>query len=400
MAPLSGVTVADFSHHVAGPTCTQLLGQLGACVVKIEPIHGEAGRHAGTVRVGDDRWTTSFFAHNRSKRSIAIDLKNPSGMRVIEAIVKKSDVLVENFRPGVLDRLGLSYEAALALNPRIVYCSITGFGKDGPYRDKPALDLVLQAMGGLMSLTGTEGGPTVPAGAPVADTVSGIYAVVGIMAALYEGTRTGVGQRVDVAMLDAVCALMGARFQQYFATGRDLPALGSGHPQATPWRTFEASDGAFVVTVNTDDLWRRLCEAMGLGALGRDERLQTAAGRLKHRDEITAVLSREFREHPRAHWSELLDRAGVPSGPVLTMSEVAAHPQVANNAIFPEVAGLPGTRTTRMPMRISSTAGHAVTPPPGLGTHSRTILAELGYSEPEIARLEAEGVIYAPQEDQ
>jgi formyl-CoA transferase len=201
-------------------------------------------------------------------------------------------------------------------------------------------------------------------------------------------------------MLDAVCALMGARFQQYFATGRDLPALGSGHPQATPWQTFEASDGAFVVTVNTDDLWRRLCEAMGLGPLGRDERLQTAAGRLRNRDEITAVLSREFREHPRAHWSKLLDQAGVPSGPVLSMSEVAAHPQVANNAIFPEVAGLPGMRTTRMPMRISSTAEQPVTAPPGLGTHSRTILADLGYSEPEIARLEAEGVIYAPQEDQ
>lgn len=398
---LAGVTVADFSHHVAGPTCTLLLAQLGARVLKIEPITGEAARNAGTVQVPGSTWTTSFFVHNRGKQSVALDVKNPAGKRVLDAIIDRSDVLVENFRPGVMDRLGFDYESISARNPKLVYCSISGFGQDGPFRDKPALDLVLQAMGGLMNLTGVEGGMPVPAGAPIADTGSGVYAAVGVLAALFQSLRTGAGQRVDVAMLDAVCALMGARFQQYFATSEDLPPLGAGHPQATPWQVFEASDGSFVVTVNTDGLWHRLCAAMGLTRIGEDPRFETAIGRLRGRDEITAALADEFIRHPRAYWSKLLDDAGVPSGPVLLMSEVSTHPQVVHNQIFPEVPGLDSVRTTRMPLRLSSAdPDTGLTPPPGLGAQTRSVLTELGYSAGEIAQLADDGVIVAAEEDE
>jgi CoA:oxalate CoA-transferase len=396
MRPLDGVNVLDFSHHVAGPVCTMMLADMGATVTKVEPpTTGEAARTAGTFMVGPGMWPTSFFAHNRNKKSLVVDLKTPDGKQVILDLARRSDVVVENFRPGAMARLGLDYDVLAPLNPGLIYCAISAFGPDGPYREKRGLDIVLQAMGGLMSLTGEEGGSPVPAGAPIADTVSGIYATVGIVAALHSRSGSGRGQRVDVPMLDCVSALLTSRIQQYFATGEDLAPLGSGHPQAFPWEVFRASDAPFVLAINTDLFWRKLCVAIGLPELAEDKEYATNPMRVARRPEIAGILARTFAQHPRSYWTDLFDRAGLPSGSILKLSEVVADPQAVHNGIFREVetAGGGSIRTTRNPIRFAAAPEPLLGPPPLLGADTVATLGRAGYSPERIAELLAGGIV-------
>jgi crotonobetainyl-CoA:carnitine CoA-transferase CaiB-like acyl-CoA transferase len=400
MGQLDGVMVLDFSHHVAGPVCTMMLADLGATVIKIEPPPtGEAARTAGTFHVAGGMWPTSFFAHNRNKKSLVVDLKSAEGKQVILDLAARADVVVENFRPDVMARLGLDYTALAQVNPRLIYCAITAFGPDGPYRDKRGLDIVLQAMGGLMSLTGSADSKPVPAGAPIADTVSGIIASVGILAALHNRATTGLGERVDVPMLDCVSAILTSRMQQYFATGEDLAALGAGHPQAFPWEVFQASDAPFVLAINTDVFWQKLCVAIGLPEMAKDERYASNTLRVASRQEINEIFARTFAQQPRSYWTELFDKFGLPSGPILKLSEVVQDPQAVHNNIFPAMETPGGTvRTIRNPIRFSASPESLLNPPPLLGADTVATLRDAGYSPDQIAGLLAGGVIQQSSE--
>jgi crotonobetainyl-CoA:carnitine CoA-transferase CaiB-like acyl-CoA transferase len=400
MGQLDGVMVLDFSHHVAGPVCTMMLADLGATVIKIEPPPtGEAARTAGTFHVAGGMWPTNFFAHNRNKKSLVVDLKSAEGKQVILDLAARADAVVENFRPDVMARLGLDYTALAQVNPRLIYCAITAFGPDGPYREKRGLDIVLQAMGGLMSLTGSADSKPVPAGAPIADTVSGIIASVGILAALHNRATTGLGQRVDVPMLDCVSAILTSRMQQYFATGEDLAALGAGHPQAFPWEVFQASDAPFVLAINTDVFWQKLCVAIGLPEMAEDERYASNTLRVASRQEINEIFARTFAQQPRSYWTELFDKFGLPSGPILKLSEVVQDPQAVHNNIFPAMETPGGTvRTIRNPIRFSASPESLLNPPPLLGADTVATLRDAGYSTDQIAGLLADGVIQQSSE--
>lgn len=396
MAPLDGIRVLDFSHHVAGPVCTMILGDLGAEVFKVEPTSGEASRSGGTFTVGgEDGLRTSFIANNRNKKSIAIDLKADDGRDIALNLAKRCDVVVSNFRPGTMARLGLDYEYLRELNRRLIYCGISAFGDSGPYQNKHGLDIVLQAMGGLMSLTGDErGGGPVPAGAPVADFVSGVFGALGVLAALQERHVTGLGQRVKLSMLDTVASMLGVRFQQYFATKEDIPPLGSGHPQACPWQTFMAQDAPFVLAVNTDEFWQKLCRAIERPDLAKDPRFLTNAGRVANQDTLVPELDRWFRQRPRRHWTERLDDEGVPAGPIYRLSDVVSDPQAQVNGTFAELqTDIGRIPTVSLPVSFSASPDVPLNAPPSLGEHTDATLISIGYSSDDVAGLRRRGVV-------
>ncbi len=373
--PLAGIRVIDFTHHAAGPMCTMLLGDYGAEVVKIEPPGGEAFRTSGTVRVKGEH--VGFLALNRNKKSVVLDLKTDSGRARVEKMIRGADVVVENFRPGAMARLGLSYERLLALNPKIVYCSISAFGADGAYKDKQGLDVVLQAMSGLMSITGEPGGGPLPAGAPVADIFSGVTAAFGIVTAVLAANRTNQPQRVELSMLDAMVSLLGLRVQQVLATGENLPRLGSGHPQACPWDVFHAADGAFVIAATRDEYWQSMCKALGMPEYATRNGFATIVERVANRDAVNRLLNERFKSRSRAHWLALLDRAQVPNGPLHSLTEVMLTEPVVSAGTLVEVSHPAGgtIATAGPPIRINGSRG-ARNGPPGLGAHSSDVLSD------------------------
>jgi len=377
--PLAGIRVVDFTHHAAGPMCTMLLGDYGAEVLKIEPPGGEAFRTSGTVRVQGEH--VGFLALNRNKKSIVLDLKSADGRVEVERLIRGADVVVENFRPGAMARLGLTYERLLELNPCIVYCSISAFGAEGPMRDKQGLDVVLQAMSGLMSITGEIGGGPLPAGAPVADICSGITAAFGIVSAVLAAKRTGEPQRVELSMLDTMVSLLGLRVQQVLATGKDLPRLGSGHPQACPWDVFHAADGPFVIAATRDEYWQSMCHALGLSDYATRSGFATIAERVTNRDAVNALLNALFKTKPRAHWLEQLDRAQVPNGPLNSLIEVMRTEPVISAGTMVEVSHPAGgtVATPGAPIKINGSRG-ARRGPPGLGEHTDAVLSDPRYA--------------------
>ncbi len=391
--PLDDLLVVDLTRALAGPFCTLMLSDLGARVIKVEsPDGGDDTRGWGPPFVGTE--SAYFLSVNRNKESLTLNLKDPRGVAILRRLLARADVLVENFRPGTMERWGLGYPEVHAQFPRLVYASISGFGQDGPYRERAAYDLILQGLGGLMSITGEEDGPPVKVGVAIADICAGMYAAFGILAALRARERTGVGQQVDAALLDGQVSWLTYAAAIYFATGESMGRLGSAHPTIVPYQAFRTADGYLNVAVGSEAIWKRFCEAVD-PSLAADPRYATNRDRVAHRRELVAHLGRLFAARTTAAWMEILDAAGVPNGPILTIAEVLTHPQVLHRQMVAEMdhptAGR--IRQTGLPVKLSETPGRLRTPPPTLGQHTAAVLRELGLSEAEIAALRADGVV-------
>lgn len=393
MQPLDDLLVVDFTRALAGPFCTVMLSDLGARVIKVEtPDGGDDTRGWGPPFVGAE--SAYFLSVNRNKESLALNLKDPRGVAIVRRLLARADVLVENFRPGTMDRFGLGYQALRAEFPRLVYASISGFGQDGPLRERTAYDLILQGMGGLMGITGEEDGPPVKVGVAIADICAGMYAAFGVLAALRVRERTGRGQQVDAALLDGQVSWLTYNAGIYFATGSSPGRLGSAHPTIVPYQAFRTTDGYINVAVGSEAIWRRFCEVVD-PALAGDARYATNRDRVAHRTQLIDRLQRIFAMKPTAAWTEVLDGAGVPTGPILSIAEVFAHPQVRHRQMVAEMdhptAGRIGQ--TGVPVKLSETPGRLRTAPPGLGQHTEAILREVGVSAREIDALRREKVI-------
>jgi crotonobetainyl-CoA:carnitine CoA-transferase CaiB-like acyl-CoA transferase len=392
MTPLQGIMVLDLTRVLSGPYCTMMLADMGARVVKVEqPRKGDDTRAWGPPFVNGE--SSYFLSVNRNKESVTLDFKQPGGRAILERLIERADVLVENFRPGTLAKIGLDYASLAPRFPRLIYASISGFGQTGPRSKEAGYDAVMQAEGGLMSITGSADGPPYRLGVAIADIVSGMFAAQAITAALFVRERTGAGQQVDVAMFDSVVALLSYQAGIYFATEAAPPRLGNRHPTIVPYETFRASDGDFVVAVGNDDQWRRFCEVTGFPS---DERFATNRQRVTGYDELKPALEACLRTGSRAHWIAQLKAAGVPCGSVRDLHEVFTDPQTGARDMLVELehaaAGL--LKVTGTPMKFTGTPGSIRTPPPLLGEHTDAVLAgDLGYSTSQISDLHAQGVI-------
>jgi crotonobetainyl-CoA:carnitine CoA-transferase CaiB-like acyl-CoA transferase len=392
MMPLEGITVLDLTRVLSGPYCTMILADLGARVIKIEqPGRGDDTRGWGPPFMGSE--SAYFLSINRNKESVTLDFKHAAGQAVLSQLIARADVMVENFRPGALDAAGLDYATLAPRFPRLVYCSISGFGQTGPRRHEPGYDAIMQAEGGLMSITGTPDGPPIRLGVAIADIVAGMFAAQGITTALLARERSGLGQRVDIAMLDAVAALLTYQAGIYFATGAAPERIGNRHPTIVPYETFPARDGDFVVAVGTDEQWRQFCTAIGFAD---EERFATNRQRVVAHAELKPLLDRCLQAKPRAHWIETLTAAGVPCGSVRDLHEVFHDPQLAARAMTTLVdhAAIGQLRVLGTPIKLSGTEAEIRTAPPTLGQHTDAVLTrDLGFEREHLEALRAEGVI-------
>lgn len=393
--PLDGIRVIDFSHALAGPYCTLLLADYGADIYKLEPPSGDMGRGWGPPF---SRGEAHFFLGlNRGKRGIAIDLKHPEGIGLCLSLVDRMDVLVENFRPGAMDRLGLGYEALHRRNPRLVYCSISGYGQNGPSRDEAAMDLVVQSSSGLLSITGTAQGESVRCGYGVTDVTAGLFSVIGILLALRAREITGAGQYVDVSMLDSMISTMSSNYMSYLGSG-DVPApMGTAFPTVVPYRVFETADRAVAVAVGSERLWSSFCRVIERPDLEKHPDYVTNAARIRNRAGLEPLLEGIFRARPVADWISRLQGAGIPASLVRNFQEVVQHPQAEVRRMFPEIdhptAGR--CRVTGSPIKFSATPGMPGEPAPLLGQHTAGVLKQmLGLEESAVESLLERGVVF------
>lgn len=394
MGPLHGLTVLDFTRVLSGPYCTMALGDLGARVIKLEhPGRGDDTRRWGPPFLGDE--SAYFLSVNRNKESVAVDFKQPGGLEVVRKLVGTADVLVENFRPGTLDALGLDAATVRTSHPRLVYCSISGYGQTGPRREEPGYDAVMQAEGGLMSITGAADGPPYRLGVAIVDIVSGMFAAQGVLAALVARGATGQGQVVDIGMLDATTALLTYQAGNFFASGAAPGRLGNRHPTIAPYETFATKDGDLALAVGNDHLWQAFCRAADLADLGADPRFATNALRLQHYSALKPRLDGVFATKTRAEWSTILLHAGVPNGAVRSVEEVFADSQTIAREMVVSVphATLGSVRVTGVPVKLSETPASVRTGPPTLGQHTAAVLGELGYDQVAIQALAASGAV-------
>jgi crotonobetainyl-CoA:carnitine CoA-transferase CaiB-like acyl-CoA transferase len=392
MAPLDGILVLDLTRVLSGPYCTMLLADMGARVVKIEqPGKGDDTRAWGPPFVEGE--SAYFLSINRNKESVTLDFKHRDGRAVLDRLIERADVLVENFRPGTLQKIGLDYASVAVRHPRLVYCSVSGFGQTGPRAKEPGYDAVMQGEGGLMSITGSADGPPYRLGVAIADIVSGMFAAYGVAMALLSRARTGKGQQVDVAMLDAVTALLTYQAGNFFASGKVPTRLGNRHPSIVPYETFAASDGGFVLAVGNDDQWRRFCAAAGLPD---DPRFATNRQRVTGYDELRPLVADRLRTKPRQHWIDALNAAGVPCGSVRDLQELFADPQLAAREMIARVehATIGELRTLGVNVKLSDSPGAVRTAPPTLGQHTDAVLRDdLALTEAEVEALRHNGVI-------
>jgi crotonobetainyl-CoA:carnitine CoA-transferase CaiB-like acyl-CoA transferase len=374
--PLTGIRVIDLTRVLAGPFCTMLLGDMGAEVIKVEdPNHGDDTR-AWAPFVGG--WSTYFLGVNRNKKSVTVDLKSPDGVALLEDLIRSADVLVENFRPGTLDRLGFGAGRVRALNSRLIYCSISGYGSTGPRRDLPGYDMVIQGESGLMDVTGfPETGPT-KVGVAITDCLAALYAVQGILLALISRGRTGQGQVVDIALLDAAVSVLGLPTGIVAATGKSPGRLGNEHPSLAPYEPFPAADGHVIVAVANPRLWSRFCRAVGAGHLEHDPRFVTNSDRLQNRSALTAAIRELFRHENVDTIVERLSAAGVPCGRVRSIDEVLEDPQLASRQMLIDVAvGDTSIPVPGNPVKLSNAPAPPRVPPPALGQHTEEIRQSL-----------------------
>jgi crotonobetainyl-CoA:carnitine CoA-transferase CaiB-like acyl-CoA transferase len=394
-APLSGVTVLDFTRVLSGPYCTMLLADMGARVIKIEqPVRGDDTRAWGPPFVNGE--SAYFLSINRNKQSLTLDLKHAAARRVIDRLLERADVVVENFRPGTMARLGYGYEAVAGRFPALVYCSISGFGQSGPRSAEPGYDAVMQGEAGLMSITGAPDGPPFRLGVAIADIVSGMFAAQGIAMALLARVRTGRGQRVDVGMLDATAALLTYQAGIYFATGNTPVRMGNRHPSIVPYETFAASDGDFVVAVGNDEQWRRFCALIDARELAHDPRFAANRDRVANYDTLRPLLAERLNSRTRGEWVAALKSAGVPCGSVRDVAEVLedAHLTARQMIETVEHATAGAVRVLGVPIKLSGTPGGVRAAPPALGQHTREVLqGDCGLSDEEIDELRSSGAV-------
>ncbi len=398
MRPLEGLRVVDLTRVLSGPYCTMQLGDLGAEVIKVEqPGKGDDTRAFAPPYQGDQ--AAYFLSVNRNKKSITLDMKSTQGKEVLWRLIDTSDILVENFRPGAMDRLGFGYQAMKKRRPSMIYASISGFGDTGPQKDRPGYDVIVQGEAGIMDITGPRDGPPHKVGAAIGDLVSGLYAAQGILAALHTRNASGQGQHVRISMYEAVASLLTFNASIYYATGNSPRRRGNEHPTIVPYETFEASDGWINLGVANDDLWERFCEAAERQDLRSDPRFAKASDRVRNREELVPLIKALIKERSRDEWLKRLDKAGVPSGAIRTVGEVCESDLLkARNMIAGMDHASAGTvKAVKNAMHLSQTPLDAYVAPPVLGEHTREVLTGLlGYSASEFDALVRDKVISAP----
>lgn len=396
--PLKGLTVFDLTRVLAGPTCAQMLGDLGADVIKIEkPGAGDDTRGFAPPFMPGTQESAYFVGVNRNKRSVTLDISKPEGQDIARQLIAKSDILAENFKVGALAKYGLGYEQMHATSPRLIYCSITGFGQTGPYAPRPGYDSLVQAMGGVMSLTGEPDGLPQKVGVPVADLFAGLYGCIGILAALRHRDATGQGQQVDIGMLDTHVAWLANQGMNYLATGENPARLGNQHPNIVPYQVFQTQDGYLVLSVGNDPTFKRFCDAVGLSHLLEDERFATNAARVSNRKLVTDTLVPVMSLDTTTNWVTRFEALKIGCGPINNLAQVFADEQVvARNTVVrvPHTASPDGVQVIANPVRLSETPADYRRGPPVLGEHTEEVLGEsLGLSQARLAELRAKKII-------
>jgi crotonobetainyl-CoA:carnitine CoA-transferase CaiB-like acyl-CoA transferase len=394
MGPLAGLKVIELAHMMSGPICGMLLADMGADVIKVEKFPG--GDDTRRFGIPDIRGESSaFIVMNRNKRGIAVDLKQPAGKDVLRRLLATADVVTENYRKGTMEKLGLGYDGLAKVNPGLIYCEISGYGRTGPYSDKPGFDLIAQGMSGLMSITGEPGQPPIKCGGPVTDVGAGVLAALGIVSAYIHRLKTGQGQRVDTSLFEAGIMQTYWQAAYFFATGTAAPAMGSGNLTSAPYQAFQTSDGWVNVGAANQANWERLITVLNAPELGADPRFTSNASRMKHRTELVAALSPIFRRTTTAQWCEKLEAAGLPVGPILGVPEMLAHPQTLARGMVVETnhRRIGKVPALGFPLRFSQTKGEVTRSAPVLGEHTREVLAEYDYTANEIEKLIEEGAV-------
>ena len=392
--PLEGVRVLDLTRVLAGPFATQNLGDLGAEILKIEPPEkGDETRQFAPFVSGESHY---FLALNRNKKSLVIDLKTPEGADLLKKLVAKSDILIENFRAGVMDKLGLGFKELSAINPRLIYCAISGFGMSGPLKDRPAFDIVTQALTGVLSVNGARDQPPVKLGLPLGDLVGGIFGPIAVLAALHERSVTGRGRLIDISLFDGLTGMLGYLAQLALITGEDPRPVGSSHPTIVPYGSFRASDGEIIIAALSDVFWQKLCEALGLTELSGRPQLESNSGRREHRDEINQAIAGVIAQRSVSHWEELFRKFDVPHAPVLGVTAALSQPHAMAREMVTSVEhATAGTiKIVGRPVKFPDAPQAPLTAPPTLGQHTTEVLKSLlALSDGEIERLRRAGVI-------
>lgn len=394
--PLEGIRVLDLTRILTGPFCSMILADLGAEVIKIEiPRSGDDTRHWGPPFIGQE--SAYFLSINRNKKSLTLNLKKEKGRKILYKIAKKSDVLLENFRPGVTERLKVDFRTISQINPQIVYCSISSFGQTGPYRDRLAYDLVIQGMGGLMGITGEPNHAPVRIGVAIADIGAGMYAAIAVISAILAQKKTKKGQRIDISLLDGTVSWLTYMAANYFATGKAPKKMGSAHPNIVPYQCFQASDGKYLtLAVGNDSMWKNFCKAIAYERLINDERFSKNPKRVENRETLVNMLIKVFATRSRSEWLAALLKNDVPCGPVYTLDEIFTDAQVLHRNMVLEMDHPKAGKIKQIgiPMKLSEMSSRVDIAPPLLGQHNKEILGSLlKLSEKEIKRLEREGVI-------
>lgn len=392
--PLTGIKVLELSRTLAGPYCSMILADLGAEIIKVEqPGTGDESRGFAPPYWGGE--SCYYLSLNRNKRGMTLNLKTKEGQDIVRKLVKDSDVLIENFRTGTMEKFGLGYKSLKETNPQLVYSAVSGFGRTGPMKNDPAYDLLMQGFSGLMSVTGEPGRPPVKVGYSIADLATGMFAAIGVISALYERKKTGRGQMVESSLLETLVSLQAYLAVGYLATGKVPQRMGAAHPNCAPYQVFEAEDGYYIIAVPNDGLWRKMCDALSLDELKEHSKYATNADRVKNRQELEKILTTYTRQHKAEEIMTKLHEAGVPCGPINSIDQILNHPQVLHREMVVDVehptAG--NIKLLGIPIKLSESPGSIRMAPPMLGQHTHEIAAELGYSDEEVVRFKEQGIM-------
>lgn len=390
--PLDGIRVLDFTQAMAGPIATMLLGDLGAEIIKIEPVNGDQTRNWAPPYING--MSAYYMSANRNKKSLAVDLKSDDGKKIVKKLLETTDVVIENFRPGTMGKIGFSYEEVSKMKDDIIYCSLSGYGQTGPGKDWPGYDLTVLANSGLMSINGEEGRPPLKFGVPIADITAGLFSDIAILSALYERTVSGKGQYLDMSMLDSNFQVLTYQAFNYFATGRNPKKLGSAHSSIAPYQVFEASDGYIAITVGTEKLWAKFVEVIGRQDLAEKPEFRTNVERVANRENLAGELNKTFRSYKVTELMGILMDAGIPAAPITSVGDAIESPQIKAREMVTEMEAPYGQiKMIGSPFKMSRTPGTLRMAPPMLGSDTEDILYSLGYTEREIELLKNNAVV-------